>query len=118
VQHNKKIYISHGGGLYFLLDFLRGKNDGYSAEIPVKGIWVTPKFAPEVSKEDAYYALQTPPSHFDVPAVLTAEIPARFLRELPNGREALLQKDGVKWLKNITITPIAKSQIKQQFWTI
>lgn len=116
LHHNKKIYISHGGGLYFLQDFLRGKNNGYTGDIKTPGLWVTPALTAGGSKEDAYYAVQTPPSHFDLPAVMTAVIQARHLVELPNSREALLCKDAVKYLKNISIHPVPKKEIKQRFW--
>lgn len=99
----KMVYISHGGGLYYIRQFLTGLTEGYEAsEFNGKGVFVSPTTKPGSSEFSDYYA-NWKPQHFDIPAKFMAEIEARHLGAVKNENEAVLRKDKIKYLKNISI---------------
>lgn len=69
----QKISISHGGGSRYLTAFLNGENRGYTSE--AEGIFVSINS----QSRDFEYARRTPLWRFDTPAILTAQIAAKYL---------------------------------------
>jgi len=100
------VYISHGGGLFYILQFLLKESKGYESatEFVGQGIFVSPR-----TKEGGdttlypFYANRYP-NHFDIPAVLTARIEAQYLDAVPNNYEAILRSSDIKYLKQISIS--------------
>jgi hypothetical protein len=100
------IEISHGGGYYYLQDFLTGKEKGYPLERGGLGIQVSPG----TSDRDEYYALRGAPKHFDLPARLTGKIQAKYLDRANNAYEAGLRPEFVQHLEKVTCEKISYSK--------
>lgn len=119
-QKDKEIVvnISHGGGLFFLRELLTGHKKGYAAPGEYKGFgfFVTPNFKSEQTSTirdiDLFYACRHP-ERFEVPAVLQAQIKAKYLQKVPNLNEAALRADVVKdkVLKIISIEIVEEQTI-------
>lgn len=106
LEGQSTIHISHGGGLFYILQFLMGESRGYAAptEFVGEGIFVSPRLrSGGDAVRDPFYANRRP-THFDIPAVLTADIPAEYLGAVPNAYEAVLRNGNLTHLKNISIS--------------
>jgi hypothetical protein len=99
---DEDITISHGGGFYHILDFLRGRSVGYPLEKGGLGLQVSPNNDPKLELACGY-AHNNPPSHFDTPTMFKAKIPAKYLLRAPNGYEAGLRPEVIPQLKEIEI---------------
>jgi len=93
------IEVKHGGGYFFLQDFLEGKHKGYKLENSGLGIQV----APIHRNRERFYAYRTSPSYFDLPAQLTGRIAAGQLHSANNDYEAGLYHDRIEHLKDVTV---------------
>jgi hypothetical protein len=87
------IFIIHGGGLNYILNFLEGREEGYNLEDVGKGIQVVPVSSKEAVPDETLarsitYAKTRSQAHWDLAAILTAKIPAKFLKFAPNNYEA------------------------------
>ncbi len=106
IERNSSIHFSHGGGLFYILQFLTGESPGYEAptEYTGKGIFVSPGLKSGTNlKIDNFYANRYA-THFDIPAALTAEIRAEYLGEVPNTYEAVLRNSNLSHLNHISIS--------------
>lgn len=104
-DEDEKITIHHGGGLFYIKNFLKGKATGYdviSPDLRGRGMFVSPGSNTRV----AYYAKRTS-LKLDIPASFTGEIEARHLGKVPNKYEAILRKEKVQELKNIVVEVIS-----------
>lgn len=112
---NEIVHISHGGGLVYIRLFLTGQDEGYTGkgEFLGKGIFVTPGQDKEFqAKKNTFYATRHV-DNWDIPAYFEADIPAGKLGAVPNGYEAVLRRDNIKHLRNISITicPLSSKEI-------
>ena len=71
------VSLSHGGGLFFLLDYLKGDSDGYTAvgEYEGKGLFV---FTKENSNPDSFYASRNE-LFFDIPTQIVMKVPGNII---------------------------------------
>jgi len=93
------IEVKHGGGYFFLRDFLSGKHEGYKLENDGLGIQV----APIHKGPEKYYAYRHAPAYFDLPAQLTGRIAAGQLHKANNDYEAGLYHDRIDQLNDVKI---------------
>lgn len=98
VDPDEMIKISHGGGLNHINEFLSGRSKGYALEGPGRGIQVSPV---DLGR-DGFYSLRAP-KFFDEPAMLHAEIQAKYLDAAPNAYEAGLRYEYVQHLRNVKV---------------
>ncbi|NNM44350.1 MAG: hypothetical protein HKM07_08445 [Chlamydiae bacterium] len=106
ISEDQEVLVSHGGGLFYVGEFLRGKTVGYSAggEYVGTGIFVSPHpDGVDKTQRDAFYACRRSPEHFDIPAHFTAKIKAKYLRAVINGYEAKLSFENVQYLEDVSI---------------
>lgn len=112
VNPDNLVFISHGGGFHHIVSFLTGNSEGYEAkEYEGKGIFVSPividgkRIIPNEGNLDRYYATRAAGFHFfDIAAIFSATIEAKYLVKVPNIYEAALPTENVKYLKKISIT--------------
>lgn|GEM_PF-1232023 len=99
-QEDDLIKISHGGGYHYLTDVILSPNVTSHAKI-----WVTPHHdsTPLPGDRDMAYALRNPPRHCDLGAILTAEIPAKYLQRTDNSYALLLSVKDAAQLQNVNI---------------
>lgn len=107
---DEMVPFEHGGTMRFLRDFLSGKNTGYHTDSGGKGIMVHPGQAVNsLARGDGrttYYATGAYAQALDRPARLSGEVPARYLKQAPNGYEATLTSEGAGHLRNMRLEPI------------
>ncbi len=104
--------ISHGGGLFYIIEFLLGMVEGYPDDDgcnPNYGIYVR---AMGENDRDAMFMLDSvehyavDPDHatrLDYPAMFFGEIEAQYLDEVPKPIEAVLKSENRNKLKKIKI---------------
>lgn len=110
---DKKITIQHGGGLFYLFDFISGKNPGYALERKGCGIQV----APIQRNREEYYAMRNAPSNVDIPVRLSGEILPIYLDDAPNRYEAGLRPQYLPYLENIKLTVFKDSSpVEESFY--
>jgi hypothetical protein len=121
VPPNASVYVIHGGGLQYILDWLKGKEEGYKLERPGKGIQVIPSLKqPSLSDTTRDYATDRSAKSLDYPAYLCAEIEAQYLDSASGDGEAGVRTELRQHLKNIEVEPcldkqpsIAKSEFEK-----
>lgn len=102
------VNISHGGGLFHIVDFLRGRSQGYCLEAKGGlGLQVSPN---DISR-DLEYAVRKPPNHFDRPTIFRAKTKAKNLTPAARPYEAGLRPEALPTLENIKIIEIDKIQV-------
>lgn len=99
VKRDDIVSISHGGGFYHIIDFLRHRSPGYHLEGPGLGIQVSPV---DMGR-DLHYAYTRSVFHCDLPATLQADVPAQYLDAAVNEYEAGLRSECTPFLRNISI---------------
>jgi len=110
----KSIKFVHGGGLQYILGFLKGEESGYFLEevngIVGKGIQVHPYLNNEVAigvmKRVNTYASDRAARSLDYPVRFFGEIQAQYLDSAPNVYEAGIRNCYVEKIKNIRIEHI------------
>lgn len=105
------VNISHGGGLFYIMDFLRGRSQGYSLEYNGLGLQVSPND----SSRDFSYAVRKSRYHFDRPAIFSARIPAGYLTSAVRPYEAGLRPESLPALRDIEITAVSENAL-QKLW--
>lgn len=98
----KIVPIKHGGGLFFLMDFLTGREKGYKLERIGHGIQV----APVHLDRESFYAARGIYRSMDIPVLLEGSIAAKYLDSAPNGYEAGLRPCFLPYLENCTLQPL------------
>ncbi|MFZ4099572.1 MAG: hypothetical protein ACOYKZ_04510 [Chlamydiia bacterium] len=94
------IKVTHGGGLWFLRDFLAGRNQGYPGEHG-QGIFVSPRVGKRnQNDQDAWYANRSVSRCMDIPIRLKGTISAQLLVRVNNPYEAALRPDALGQLKS------------------
>lgn len=94
------VKISHGGGLENIQSFLANETDGYQLESGApSGLQVSIN---EPTRDESY-AIFGAWRHFDLPAVLNAEVERTHLHHANQAFEAGLSPPHVSALKNVTI---------------
>ena len=116
----KNIPFNHGGGKYFLEDFLKNKSKGYRLENSHStGIQVHP--FPEINSRSSRSYSGYP--HIAVnlygerPAVLTGRIDGKFLTGAPVKEEAGIKSTNIEHIKNPKITELPVSQFSDTYKT-
>jgi hypothetical protein len=105
------VNISHGGERSFIDRFLNRNEVGYRLEGSThKGIQVSPQLTNEPNTRDAFYARRAQSSMGGVPAVMTGQIPAKYLQKANKGSEAALLPKNVKYLQNIKVNNVSSSE--------
>ena len=109
------IYCSHGGGFFFLSDFLSKDQSGYRLEYEGRGIQVHPRTGPDQfwnisreSREECYSSSSH--AYGDYPARLSFEIQGQYLDSAPNCYEAGLRQDFIDHMKNIKLLNIETNE--------
>lgn len=89
----KEIYVTHGGGLWFLRDFIAKRNQGYrGCEYEGPAIFFSPRDDPHNNDRlDIYYANRAIGASMDIPIRLRGKISAEVLIQVPNSYEAALR---------------------------
>lgn len=102
------IHFEHGGGEFFLQEFLEGTADGYRLEGGLNngyGIQVSP-YPDRVADRSEFYAATRAPKSFDNPAILTGTIKAKWLQGCVNSDyEAGLRGEFRQHLSDVNVTP-------------
>lgn len=90
---DKKINLSHGGGLFFLTDFLYGRNKGYVVAKEEKGIGIyLDPFRGNTNYSPQYYATRNPVRHFDIPVIMSCNAQIKSLgKSSRHNDEAILR---------------------------
>ena len=99
----KNIPFSHGGGKYFIEDFLKNKNTGYNLEDNKgSGIQVHPfpNINTRASRSYTGYPGTSVNYYGDRPAALTGRIDGKYLTGAPVKEEAGINSNKVKHIKN------------------
>ena len=114
-----EIEITHGGGEWNILEFLRGEHEGYALERGGVGLQVSPK-TPDTEKRS--YNVYAPKADlfFDNRAVLSAKIAPKYLKAAPNKYEAGLTRGAIGHLKEIKVTVLNTGTIwekSEKGWT-
>lgn len=110
------IYCSHGGGFFFLSDFLSKNRPGYRLEYEGRGIQIHPRTGPEqfwnISREsrEEYYSSSSH-AYGDYPARLSFEIQGQYLDRAPNCYEAGLRQDFIDHMQNIKLLNTETNEI-------
>jgi len=123
IDPDKPIRISHGGGLFHILEFLTGKAKGYSLEEGCQfdktdntkkikwfmqgdgqGLQVSPDVPSSGSDRDAFYANNARSLRFfDYPAQLMATVKPKYLDNAVNGYEAGLRSEMIDLLTDVRV---------------
>jgi hypothetical protein len=102
------IHFEHGGGEFFLQEFLEGTADGYPLEGGLNngyGIQVSP-YPDLVTDRSEFYAWRGASKSFDNPAILTGTIKAKWLQDCVNSDyEAGLRGEFRQHLSDVNVTP-------------
>ena len=103
------INISHGGGLFYIIDFLTGRKQGYRLESYGLGLQVSPardKKNDNYQRAGSYAILSYTRGFFDLPAKLEAQIPCGKLLRAHLHYEAGLRPEHKTELKNVIIEEV------------
>ncbi|MBS0358776.1 MAG: hypothetical protein JSS53_05885 [Proteobacteria bacterium] len=106
-EESDMVHISHGGGLFYIIDFLTGRKPGYALEAYGLGLQVAPSddengFYYQRANE---YAIQSflQRGFFDLPATLKATISCKSLMPAKNCYEAGLRPEYTSKLNGVSI---------------
>jgi|GEM_PF-6714409 len=110
IDPDQEIEITHGGGEWNILEFLRGEHEGYALERGGVGLQVSPK-SPETEARSSRDYSNKAELFFDRGAVLSAKIAPKYLKAAPNGYEAGLTRASIGHLKDIKVTVLSTGMI-------
>jgi len=103
LDKDSMIHISHGGGKYAIMAFLKGEWAGYKLEKSGKlGLHVHPCSNEAHISRECYYS-QNAAGYLDQPARLIAEVPARFVLSTNNLYEGAITPESIPFIENITL---------------
>lgn len=112
VAADDRVYITHGGGYFYILEFLAGKANGYRLERGGdRGLQVHPSVDRFFEDRSEHYAKRKSPSYLDIPAAFKATIKAKYLDSANNHYEAGLPPQSIPHLKNIEVTPYLPNKV-------
>ncbi|MBA3816102.1 MAG: hypothetical protein H0X29_06215 [Parachlamydiaceae bacterium] len=108
-DNSTSIPVSHGGGLFFLLEFLKGEQvSGYKADIEYEGhgIFVfaqQKKDGTNKNRNDDTFYGRRGELHFDIPTKLTMDIPGNLLGTTNVKNEGVLRQTHLDHAENISM---------------
>ncbi|WP_163370590.1 hypothetical protein [Endozoicomonas acroporae] len=118
LDENQLIDISHGGGRYYLKKFLNGQTSGYfHGKCSPIGIQVHPHYTlfdglnndKDIKRREIEVYSQTSLKFLDLPAQLTAKIPAKHVITGTFGYEGIIKASSVSELVEPEITVLNRS---------
>jgi hypothetical protein len=120
VAYEETVRGTHGGGKYFLEDFLKNKSAGYSLENNSgNGIQVHPYPAINSRSNRSYigYPQNAVNLYGDRPAVLTGKINGQYLTGAPVKEEAGIKNYNAAYIKNPKIEELPIRQFADKYKT-
>lgn len=114
IDGDEVITIVHGGGFFYLHDWLNGNIFGYPLEYNGTGIQVSPyrntEAAESIISESRASCYSSRALHkFDKPAIFSAKIKAKYLDRANNAYEAGLRASSIPYLMDVRIIEDPKS---------
>lgn len=107
-SNEEVIKASHGGGLFFLVEFLKGDSRGYTAEKEYDGAGVF-LYAKDGNPNQSY--AQKSMLHFDIPTILKIEVPKLSVEGTNVYDEVVLRKDKVDSIQRTKLSPLKKASL-------
>lgn len=113
IDPNTEIEITHGGGEWNILEFLKGEHEGYGLERGGVGLQVSPATNWTLDRSQEYS--KTALLFFDNRAVLSAKIAAGKLKAAQNGGyEAGLITANIGHLKDVKVIVLSTNKVWEQ----
>lgn len=110
IDKNMPVKIYHGGGLFFIFDFLRNRTAGYRLE-GNGGLGL--QVSPNDDSKAFYYATRKPRQHFDIPTYFEAHVLAGDLTNATRNYEAGLRPESITKLTEYKITMLEKQSYRK-----